>query len=345
MGRRYSIGVIRGDGVGPELMDVTLRILNEVGFYADFIEVNAGYDFYRKSGKVLEDGGIEILRRVDAVLKGPLTTPLDMPGFRSINVMLRRELGLYANVRPFKSFNGVSLKNLNIVLIRENTEDLYVGIEGIHSGVSVALKLISENACERIVRFALNYAYMYGFKKVTAVHKSNVLRVTDGLFREVFHRLVRGYEDLEFNEVLVDAAAYQLIKNPEKFEVIVTENLYGDILADLIAGLVGSLGLCGSAEIGDSHALFEPVHGSAPDIAGKGVANPIGQITSAKLMLEYLGRKYSDLNLMKIANALGNAITQVVEEGHVLTPELGGNSSTVDVANEILTKTVITLHG
>lgn len=344
MSRKYRIGVIRGDGIGPEIIDVTLNILNNVGLHAEFIEVRAGYNFYRESGKVLEEGGIETLKDVDAILKGPITTPLDMPGFRSVNIMLRRELDLYANVRPFKSFKGVSLKDLNVVLIRENTEDVYVGIEGVHAGTSVALKIISERACERIVKFALDYARLRGFKKVTAVHKSNVLRVTDGLFREMFYRLAKHYKDLRCDDVLVDAAAYQLIKNPEKFEVIVTENLYGDILADMIAGLVGSLGLSGSAEIGDSNALFEPVHGSAPDIAGKGIANPISQIVSAKLMLEYLSERHSDPTLMRIAKALDNAITQVVEEGRTLTPELGGSSSTREVANEILRKAVSILH-
>ncbi|MEM0453766.1 MAG: isocitrate/isopropylmalate dehydrogenase family protein [Sulfolobales archaeon] len=338
MSGNYRIGVLRGDGIGPELMDVTLKTLNELGLSAEFIEVKAGYQFYKETGKLLEDGGVEILKKVDAILKGPITTPLSLTGFRSVNIMLRRELNLYANVRPFKSFRGVSLRDLNIVLIRENTEDLYVGIEGIHYGSAVALKFISERATERIIDFAFNYALKHGFKKVTVVHKSNVLRITDGLFRDIFFRRAKDHPGLETSEVLVDSAAYQLIKNPRIFEVIVTENLYGDILADLIAGLVGSLGLCGSAEVGGSNALFEPVHGSAPDIAGKGVANPISQLISAKLMLEYLGETHSDPKLITMSNALDRAITQVVEEGRVLTPELGGNSSTSEVANEVLRK-------
>ncbi len=344
MGKKYRIGVIYGDGVGPEIVGATLKILKGLEFDAEFIEVNAGFEFYRKTGKALEDGAVETLRKVDAILKGPITTPLDLPNFRSVNVMLRRELELYANVRPFKSFRGVSLKNLNLVLIRENTEDLYLGIEGTYSGLAIALKLISEKACERIVRFAINYMQARGYRKITAVHKSNVLRVTDGLFRDVFYRLLRNHKDLEYNEALVDSAAYQLIKNPEKFEVIVTENLYGDILADLIAGIVGSIGLCGSAEVGDAGALFEPVHGSAPDIAGRGIANPIGQIISAGLMLEYLGMKHSDPKLISISKALDRAVTEVVEEGRTLTPELGGSSSTADVAEEILRKTSSQIH-
>ena len=335
MGRKYRVGVIYGDGIGPEIVGVTLDVLEGLGFNAEFIEVKAGYDYYRRSGKVIEDDGINILRNVDAILKGPITTPLNVPSFRSVNVMLRRELDLYANVRPFKSFKRVSLRDFNIVLIRENTEDLYVGVETLVSGVAVALKVISERACRRIVRYAFNYALKHGFKRVTVVHKSNILRVTDGLFRDIFFEESRNYQ-VEVNEMIVDTTAYNLVRNPEVFGVIVTENLYGDILADLLAGLVGSLGLCGSAEVGDTVALFEPVHGSAPDIAGKGIANPISQLISAKLMLEYLAERFSDEVLTRIANALELGIKSVVEEGKVLTPDLGGSSTTKEVALEVL---------
>jgi len=335
MGRRYRVGVIYGDGIGPEIVGVALNVLEGLGVNIEFIEVRAGYEYYRRSGKVIEDDGINILRSVDAILKGPITTPLNVPGFRSVNVMLRRELDLYANVRPFKSFKRSSLRDFNIVLIRENTEDLYVGVETLVSGVAVALKVISERACRRVVRYALNYAVKHGFKKVTVVHKSNILRVSDGLFRDIFFEESRNYQ-LEVNEMIVDTAAYNLVRSPELFEVIVTENLYGDILADLLAGLVGSLGLCGSAEVGDTVALFEPVHGSAPDIAGKGIANPISQLISAKLMLEYLAERFNDNTLAKIARTLWLGITSVVEEGRILTPDLGGNSKTEDVALEIL---------
>lgn len=336
MVKRYRIGVIRGDGIGPEIVDATIDILSGLGLKADFIEVRAGYELFKRTGKPIEDGWFDTLSKADAILKGPITTPLDRPDFRSVNVMLRRELDLYANVRPFRSFRGVSLRDLDIVLIRENTEDLYVGIEGLHQGVAIALKVISERAAERLARFALEYAFRRGYKKVTVVHKSSVLRVTDGLFRDVFFVAARDYDGLEVSEMLVDSAAYQLVKNPRMFQVIVTENLYGDILADLLAGLVGSLGLCGSAEVGDKQALFEPVHGSAPDIAGKGLANPIGEIVSAKLMLEYLGIRHGDEGLTRMAKALDDAVRTVVEEGRTLTPELGGNASTIEVAREVL---------
>jgi len=336
--RKYRIGVIHGDGVGPEIVKVTLDILSKLGFNAEFIDVNAGYEFFRKSGKVIEDGGMDVLRHVDAILKGPITTPLHIPTFRSVNLLLRHELGLYVNVRPFRSYRGVSIKDLNLTVIRENSEDLYVGIEGLHDGTAVALKIISEKASERVINYAFNYAVRKGFKKVTVVHKSNVMRVTDGLFRDVFFRVAKKYPQIISDEVIVDAAAYHLVRNPNLFEVIVTENLYGDILTDLIAGVVGSLGLCGSAQIGDSVALFEPVHGSAPDIAGKGLANPIGQLISATLMLEYLGDRDSDTWLARLANVLDKSIAAVVEEGRVLTPDLGGNASTTDVAMEVLRK-------
>jgi len=336
--RKYRIGVIHGDGVGPEIVKVTLDILSKLGFNAEFIDVNAGYEFFRKSGKVIEDGGMDVLRHVDAILKGPITTPLHIPTFRSVNLLLRHELGLYVNVRPFRSYRGVSIKDLNLTVIRENSEDLYVGIEGLHDGTAVALKIISEKASERVINYAFNYAVRKGFKKVTVVHKSNVMRVTDGLFRDVFFRVAKKYPQIISDEVIVDAAAYHLVRNPNLFEVIVTENLYGDILTDLIAGVVGSLGLCGSAQIGDSVALFEPVHGSAPDIAGKGLANPIGQLISATLMLEYLGDRDSDAWLARLANVLDKSIAAVVEEGRVLTPDLGGNASTTDVAMEVLRK-------
>lgn len=336
MSRKYRIAIIKGDGVGPEIVDAAIRVLSGLGFNAEFIEVNAGYEFFRRTGKSIEEGGLDILKSVDAVLKGPITTPLDRPDFKSVNVMLRRELGLYANVRPFKSFKGISLRDLNVVLIRENTEDLYVGIEGIHLGTAIALKVISKEATEKIVRFALNYAIKHGFKKVTVVHKSNILRITDGLFRDIFFTVARNYSNLECNEVLVDSAAYLLIRNPRAFDVLVTENLYGDILADLLAGIVGSLGLCGSMEVGDTQALFEPVHGSAPDIAGKGIANPVSQIISSKLMLEYLSTKYNDQGLTKLARVLDLSISTVIEEKHILTPDLGGNASTKEVADAIL---------
>jgi len=336
LSRKYRIAVIKGDGVGPEIVEAALNVLSGLGFNAEFVEVNAGYEFFKRTGKPIEEDGLNVLKSCDAVLKGPITTPLDRPDFKSINVMLRRELGLYANVRPFKSFKGISLRDLNVVLIRENTEDLYVGIEGIHLGTAIALKVISKEATEKIVRFAFNYAIKHGFKRITVVHKSNILRMTDGLFRDIFFTVARDYNDLECNEILVDSAAYQLIRNPKAFEVLVTENLYGDILADLLAGIVGSLGLCGSMEVGDTHALFEPVHGSAPDIAGRGIANPISQVISSKLMLEYLSTKYDDQWLAKLAKALDSSISTVIEERRILTPDLGGNASTKEVADAIL---------
>jgi len=336
MGRKYRIGVIKGDGIGPEIMDVTLDIINSLGLNLELIEIGAGYEFYKKTGKLVEDGILDIIKNLDAVIKGPLTTPIGRGTFRSINLYLRQELDLYINVRPFRSFKNISLKKFNLVIIRENTEDLYVGIEGRYRDTAYSLKIISKRASERIIRYAFNYAIKRGFTKITVIHKANIMKETDGLFREVFFNIAKSFNNLEVGEMIVDAAAYNLVKNPEKFEVLVTPNLYGDILADLVAGLVGSLGLCGSAQIGDNIAIFEPIHGSAPDIAGKGIANPIGEIIAAKLMFEYIGDKYHDESLIRLANIIDNAISIVIEQKRILTPDLGGNAKTKDVGNEIL---------
>ncbi|MCD6341028.1 MAG: isocitrate/isopropylmalate dehydrogenase family protein [Desulfurococcales archaeon] len=336
MVRRYRVGVIEGDGVGPEVINAALKLLQVVNRDFELVRINAGYSYFRKSGKLLEDGAIEVIKSLDAVIKGSLTT-LPAPGtFRSVNVLLRQELDLYANVRPFRSFRGISLRDLNFVIVRENTEGLYSGVEGRFRDVALSTKVVTKAGCERVIRYAFSYARAEGFRKVTAVHKANVLKVSDGLFREVFLEVAREFPGLVADEVFVDAAAYYMVKEPERFGVIVTLNLYGDILSDLAAGLVGSLGLCGSAQIGDSVAIFEPVHGSAPDIAGKGVANPVGAITSLSLMLKYLGVRCSDGCLLSTAKVIDEAVKKVIEGGRKLTPDLGGSSSTEEVATAIL---------
>jgi len=332
---KYRIGVIEGDGVGPEVIREALKFLEEIGEF-EIVRVSAGYEHFRRTGKLVEEGGIEALREMDAVLKGPLTTLPESDAPKSINVMLRQELDLYANVRPFKSFRGISLRDLNFVIVRENTEGLYSGVEGRFRDTALSVKLVTRAGCERIVRYAFNLARAEGFRRVTAVHKANILRVGDGFFRQIFLEIAREFPDLESDDVYVDAAAYHMVKEPRRFGVIVTLNLYGDILSDLAAGLVGSLGLCGSALIGDSSALFEPVHGSAPEIAGRGVANPVGSITSLSLMLRYLGERHGDGSMLTASNALDNAIRSVLERGEFLTPDLGGSSSTENLAGAIL---------
>ncbi len=335
MVRRYKITVIEGDGVGPEIIREALKVLDATGIEYELIKAEAGYNYYRRTGRAFEDDFIDKLKSADAVLKAPLTTPPGSSGYRSINVFIRRELDLYANVRPFKSYPSISLSSFNFTIIRENTEGLYVGFEYTHRDTSFTVRVVSRFGCERIVKFAFNYALKRGFRRVTCVHKANILKESDGLFRSVFWRVAGEYSGLEATEMLVDAAAYNLIRNPGFFNVIVTGNLYGDILSDEAAGLVGSLGLCGSAQIGDEYAVFEPVHGSAPDIAGKGVANPVGEIKALQLMLEYLYEKYGDEKLLKASKAIDEAVHKVLCVERIKTPDLGGCASTSKLGSRI----------
>ena len=334
--RKYRIAVIPGDGVGPEIVSETLRLLNEVGFNAEYIHINAGLKYYGETGKPIEDNAIDTIKNCHATLKGPIATP-PTPKFNSVNVWLRKSLNLYVNVRPFKSWRGISVKdNVDIVLLRENLEGLYSGIEFKCDSVAVTLRVISKAEVKKVCRFAFEYAMKNGRGKVTVVHKANILRETDGLFRQVFYEIARNYPTIKHNEVIVDAAAYKLILAPEEFDVLVTPNLYGDILSDLIAGLIGSIGLCGSALIGDELAVFEPIHGVAWDIAGRGIANPIGEIHAAILMLKWLSERYSDEKLYRLAKSIEEATRGVVEDKGVKTLDLGGNASTKDVVDAII---------
>ena len=344
MGRKYRIGVMPGDGVGPEVVGVAVRVLRELLPEAELVEIGAGYEFMKRTGKPLEDGALDVIRSVDAVIKGPLATPPGPGTIKSINVYLRRELGLYANVRPFRSFRGISLGEFDFVIVRENTEGLYSGVEGRAGDAAFAVRVVTRRGCERVVEFALSYAARRGYARVTAVHKANILKETDGLFREVFFDAARRYPGIRADEMYVDAAAYSLVRDPGSFGVIVTPNLYGDILSDEAAALVGSLGLCGSAQIGDDAAIFEPVHGTAPDIAGKRIANPAGELTALALMLEYMGERRGDRRLVAISRALSEAIRRVIEGRKALTPDLGGTSTTDSFGETVLSE-VKTLLG
>lgn len=335
MAKRYKIGVIRGDGIGPEIIDSTLEVLQHLNPGIDFVEISAGYEYYKKTGKAVEDTFFDTIRNLDAVLKGPLYTPPHDHNFKSINILIRRELDLYANIRPFKSFRGVSQKVFNIVIFRENTEGEYVGIEGMFNNIAISLRIISEKGSRRICDLAFRYAKLLGFNKVSVVHKANILKVSDGLFRRIFFDVAKNYPDILANEIIVDTAAYMLVKNPEDLQILVTPNLYGDILSDLVGGLMGSLGLCGSALIGDTIGVFEPIHGVAMDIAGKGIANPVGAMMAAKMMLEYLAQRYTDSTLIEKARALENSIYIVIEDKKIWTPDLGGNYKTRDVAKAV----------
>lgn len=334
MARKYRIGIVKGDGIGPEIVEATIDILNSLDLNISFIELEAGYGYYQKTGRSIEEGFFDKVKELDAILKGPLYTPPNVREFKSVNILIRRELDLYANVRPFRSFEGISPRNFDTVLIRENTEDVYVGIEGRYRDKAVSLRIITGEGSRRIAKFAFEYAIQRGFNRVTVIHKANILKETDGLFRETFYMVAKEYPNVVADEMIVDTAAYTIVRNPERLQILLAPNLYGDILADLLAGMVGSLGLCGSAQIGENIAVFEPVHGVALDIAGKGIANPIGEILSAKMMLEYLGQRYNDSKLIKVSEKIEEAVHTVISR-RIWTPDLGGNNRTNDVVEAI----------
>lgn len=338
MGRKYKIAVVEGDGVGPEILKEAIRLLNELGFNAEYININAGLRYYGKTGKSIEDGALEKIRETDALIKGPIATPLGPGTYHSVNVYLRKKLGLYANVRPFKSYKNTSLLDIDVIIVRENTEGEYSGVEDKIPNGAVSYRIITREATEKIVRFAFNLARRLNREKVTVIHKANILKESDGLFRNIFFKIAEEYPDIRSDEVIVDAAAYKLVKRPWIFDIMVTPNLYGDVLSDLAAGIVGGLGLCGSAQIGDNYAAFEPVHGTAQIVAGKGVANPIGEIKAAAFMLDWLGDKFADSRLKSMSKAIENAIKHIVEEGKVLPQDLGGTAKTIDVTNAIISK-------
>jgi 3-isopropylmalate dehydrogenase/methanogen homoisocitrate dehydrogenase len=302
----YDIAVIPGDGIGPEVMEVTLELLNILDVSLNFTEAHAGCECYDRTGTTIPEETIQIARQADATLFGAVTT---VPGQRSGILALRKALDLYANVRPVKSYPGVPsvYGDLNMVIIRENTEGLYSGMEEETPEGATALRVITEQAAERICKFAFDYAKITGRGKVTAVHKANVLKKTDGIFKDTFYNVARNYQGIELDDRYVDATAMFLITKPHMFDVIVTTNLFGDILSDEGAGLVGGLGLAPSANIGEKNGLFEPVHGSGPDIAGQGISNPSAMILSAVMMLNYL-KEYGE------AQRLEKAVSEVLNE-------------------------------
>ena len=334
----YKVGVIPGDGIGPEVIKEALRVLNSLqdaikGLRFEYVFCDAGLSCMEKYGTNLPEETIEKLKKTNVCLKGPLTT-LEEPGAPpSATVTLRRLFDLYANVRPAKSLPNVpSLKpNIDLIVLRENTEGFYFAKEfEVMPGVGISTRLITKRACERIVRFAFNLS-MKRKKHVTYVHKANILRLTDGIFKQVVAEIASKYPDVTVEELHIDAAAMQLIRRPESFDVIVTTNMFGDILSDEAAALVGGLGFAAGANIGDNYGMFEPVHGSAPKYAGKGLANPIAAILAAKLMLEYLGEE-------EAANRLEKAIFEVLKEGKIRTYDLGGNSTTSDMGKAVAKK-------
>jgi len=330
-----TITLIPGDGIGPEVVGSARKIIKASGAKVDFEVVEAGEAVMEKEGTPLPDSVLEAIKKNKVALKGPITTPVGS-GFRSVNVAIRMKLDLYANVRPAKSFEGIESRyeNIDLVVVRENTEGLYSGIERYRDNEkneAESIRLITRKASERIARFAFEYAKKENRKKVTAVHKANILKFTDGLFLECARRVSSDYPEIEFEDRIVDNMTMQLVKKPELYDVLLCPNLFGDILSDLCAGLVGGLGVAPGANIGDKYAVFEPVHGSAPKYAGKDKVNPTSTILSGVLMLEYMGEG-------EAADRITEALSKVFKEGKVLTYDLGGNAKTSEFTDYVIEK-------
>ncbi len=334
---RPRVLVIRGDGVGPEVVEAALHVLNGLGVDMDIVEAEAGWDYYQRTGRPYQEDLLDLARSVDAIFKGPIETP-KASGYRSVNVMLRKALELYANLRPFRAYPRVALNpRINVVIVRENTEGLYSQVEWETYESAFAVKVSTRRAAERVIRYAFRLAEAWGRRRVTLVHKANILKLADGLYLRVFEEIAREYEGrIEADDVIVDAAGYYLVKSPERLDVIVTMNLYGDILSDVAAGVAGTMGLFGSGNIGDKHAMFEPVHGTARDIAGKGIANPTAALHAASLMLRWFSERGFGERYAELGRVLEEALYRVVEEGRVLTPDLGGSAKTMEYAREVL---------
>ncbi|MDT8438802.1 MAG: isocitrate dehydrogenase [Wenzhouxiangellaceae bacterium] len=327
------ITVIRGDGIGPEITDAVLEVLAVLAPDLEYDFQLAGLAAQEDQGSLLPESTVESIRRTGVALKGPLTTPVG-GGFRSLNVELRRRFDLYANVRPAISFPGTRSRyeNIDLITVRENTEGAYLAADAFTSsdGNRAESKMVAtRTGCERIVRYAFDLARQTGRRKVTAVHKANILKDVSGLFLDVARAIAADYSDIEFDEMIVDNTAMQLVMNPHRFDVMVTTNLFGDIISDLCAGLVGGLGLAPGANIGDEAAMFEAVHGSAPDIAGRGIANPCALLLGAAQMFDHLDR-------LEDAQRLRTAIREVIGAGDRVTPDLGGRGTTESFAAAII---------
>ena len=326
----HRITLIPGDGIGPEVTDAVVRLLGRSGLDLEWEPEVAGAAAVERHGEPLPRRVLDSIARNRVALKGPVGTPIGS-GFPSVNVEVRRSLGLYANLRPVASLPGLTTRfdNVDLIVVRENTEDLYSGLEHeVVPGVVESLKIITAKASERIARFAFGYAQRRGRRKVTAVHKANIMKLGDGLFLDSVRKVAREHPDIEYAERIVDAACMQLVMDPGQFDVLLLPNLYGDIVSDLCAGLVGGLGLVPSANLGDGLAVFEAVHGSAPDIAGRGMANPTALLQSALLMLRYL-------NEDETAARIFTALERVLADGRVRTPDLGGTATTREFTDAI----------
>ena len=326
-----NITLFRGDGIGPEISTEVVRIIDALGCGLNFETFDIGQTAYDKTGSLIPEDAAESLRKNKIALKAPCTTPVGT-GFRSVNVQLRLMFDLYANIRPAKSMPSVPCRydNVDLVVFRENTEDLYIGEEKqIDDNTVEAIKRITRSASERIIKSAFEYAVSSDRKKVTCVHKANILKMSDGLFLEIFGDISKNYPQIEANSMIVDNCCMQLVMRPEQFDIMVMPNLYGDIVSDLTSGLIGGLGLLPSVNRNDEYAIFEAVHGSAPDIAGKGIANPTALLLSACMMLEHLGMNEENLRVR-------NAIVKTLTETDVRTVDIGGTASTTEFADKII---------
>jgi len=330
-----KVAIIPGDGIGEEITHATLAILDAAQFKADWVFLEAGLGAIDSGKPAVPEETLETVRSLGIALKGPTTTPSGK-GHSSANVTLRRALDLFANVRPIITVPGIAGpfadKSIDMIIVRENTEDLYAGIEyQAHPDVAQAIKVITRPGCNRLIRYSFEMAVKQCRKRVTAVHKANIMKLTDGMFLEEFYKVAAEYPALKADDIIVDNCCLQLVTRPETFDVLVTENLYGDIVSDLCAGLVGGLGLAPGANIGINCAVFEAVHGSAPDIAGQGLANPTALILSAVMMLRHLG-EYDK------ADRIQAAVKAVIAEGRLKTKDLGGTASTSEYANAVVAR-------
>jgi isocitrate dehydrogenase (NAD+) len=331
----YCITLIPGDGIGPEVAEATVRAVDATGVAIEWERVEAGARALAEQGSLIPDDVFASIEANHVGLKGPTATPIG-GGHQSINVALRKKLGLYVNFRPVRMLPGLKTRYndlpLDLAIFRENTEDLYSGLEHeVVPGVVESLKIITRNASTRIAKAAFEYARRENRQKVTAIHKANIMKQSDGLFLKCCRETAAHYPEVQYNELIVDNACMQLVMRPEQFDLLVMPNLYGDILSDLAAGLVGGLGIVPGANIGDHHAVFEAVHGTAPDIAGKGLANPTALMQSSVLMLAHLGER-------EAAARLQNAIHEVYAEGRHLTGDVGGKASTTEFTDAVIGK-------
>ena len=328
---KHKITLIPGDGIGPEVTGATISVLRATGFEAEWETFVVGAEALSRFGDPLPQDLIDSIKRNKIALKGPVATPIGT-GFVSSNVRLRKALDLYANLRPIKSLKGAPSRyeNVDLIVVRENTEDLYSGLEHeVVPGVVESLKIITDKASRRIARYAFEYARLEGRKRITAIHKANIMKLSDGLFLRCFREVAEEYPEIKADDLIVDNTCMQLVINPTQFDMLLLENLYGDIVSDLCAGLIGGLGVAPGANIGEEIAVFEAVHGAAPTIAGRGIANPTALLLTAVLMLKHLKERERALRIQA-------ALEKVLAEGNVLTRDLGGQATTLDFTEAII---------